>query len=718
MSLSVRLTASAALEITDEHESLHGTLRTPVVVRSLAGPSVRTTYDRVEANAQGGLRGDAVVEIAGTTVTVVDEWYAVPGGVEIVRTISAPPGIDGDGLQFELEVTLPTAQRHRFLAPGIAYSPQQWARRGRYGYCDSRLAYPAVAAQAESRVTWLARLTPAAFDCPPQRVTGQTHFLQSTDLGSVGFQTGAVEALLASWPYAETDESAMLDAQHSPASAFTPVSEKIEARVSYRLASAATEGYADAVGKVFAALLEIADPKPSPLGVELDASIDLRLDSAAKTYFRSESGFAGFLLNFDPERGYDAEAKAFGASFAEHSMGGSHEILEYGFTGRQLNLAYVLARRDPEGWLDAGGAVVSSFVERMATSTGWVHTLWNAAEERPLFACGEPSGPVMHYLGTSALAGTYSRMMAEAGHDLLLNVALHESLGRDRPEWKATALSLADFFVKVQEDDGSWFRAYAPNGSPIVGSHWFGHRDGSGKTATAAVIPFLLDAAAHATHPEHYVRAAVRAGEFVLAHHVASAEYRGGTLDNPNLVDKEASFIAMRALLHLHEAQDAAGERDDRWLPGAEAAATVAVTWHSLTAVPGIAGTPLAEAGVLSTGWGGINSVWGVGVTDIYSLFFLADLVRLGRLTGQRAFIRVAELVAASSLQLLSTPGELHGFADTGMQPEGIAFCSQGVDDGLIVKGHTWGGLGWPYTAGTYGLGTYLTELRNTERVS
>jgi hypothetical protein len=38
------------------------------------------------------------------------------------------------------------------------------------------------------------------------------------------------------------------------------------------------------------------------------------------------------------------------------------------------------------------------------------------------------------------------------------------------------------------------------------------------------------------------------------------------------------------------------------------------------------------------------------------------------------------------------------------------AFCDQGVDDGLIAKGDIWGGLGWIYTAGTYGLSLYLME--------
>ncbi|WP_286278549.1 hypothetical protein [Naasia aerilata] len=103
-----------------------------------------------------------------------------------------------------------------------------------------------------------------------------------------------------------------------------------------------------------------------------------------------------------------------------------------------------------------------------------------------------------------------------------------------------------------------------------------------------------------------------------------------------------------------------------------------------------------------------------MGVTDIYSLFYVADLHRLGVRLGIDRFVRVAELIAASSLQMLATPGRTHGYADVGMQPEGISFCPQGVDEGLIGKGDTWGGLGWPYTAGTYGLGEYLAAVDST----
>ena len=78
---------------------------------------------------------------------------------------------------------------------------------------------------------------------------------------------------------------------------------------------------------------------------------------------------------------------------------------------------------------------------------------------------------------------------------------------------------------------------------------------------------------------------------------------------------------------------------------------------------------------------------------------------------GEVQVASLSALAAAGCQQILSYPGEDFGFADAGMQPEGIAFCDQGVDEGLIAKGDTWGGLGWIYTAGTDGMRRYLRSL-------
>ncbi|WP_210507620.1 hypothetical protein [Naasia sp. SYSU D00057] len=647
------------------------------------------------------------LELGGVRATGRDVWSPDAGTLERTVTVSGPAG---EGARLESAVLLDADPAARYLAPGMVYSPQQWTAGVERSFADSRLAYPVVArwTPADRAVLWLARQSLATEDLGADRQPGQSDFLHRTDIGSVGFVPGA-DRLVASLPYREGAASAMLDAAGTPAAAFAPVAPGgTVLRAVYRIAAAAADSYVDAVTAVFSDVLDAADPQPTDLPVPYEESIDLRLDSASRTWVKDPSGFAAFVLNFDPERGYPSTAKAFGASFADHAMTGARDVIEYGFTGRQLNLAYLLARRDGD-WLERSRAVVDSFVEHMATESGFVHTLWNLREGRPLFAVGDTSGPVMHYLGRSELQGTYTRMMAEAGNDLLLNIGLHRELGADVSEWREAALRLGSFFVRAQEPDGSWFRAYTPDGEAIAGTDWFGDRVLSGKSATGTVVPFLVALAEEAgDEAMPFLDAARAATRFILDHHVGPAEYRGGTLDNPNLVDKEAAFVAMRALLAVADADPA---RADELIEGARQAAEVAITWHSIQAVPNIPGTPLGRAGARSVGWGGINSVWGVGVTDIYSLFFVADLHRLGTRLGIERFQRIASLIAASSLQMLAVPGALHGFADAGMQPEGISFCPQGVDEGLIGKGDTWGGLGWPYTAGTFGLGEYLAAV-------
>jgi len=393
-------------------------------------------------------------------------------------------------------------------------------------------------------------------------------------------------------------------------------------------------------------------------------------------------------------------------------MGSSRGILEYGFTGRQLDVAAVLAARFGGAWLERAAKVADFFVDTLATPSGWVHPLYSLTAARPLFSCGDPGGPVMHYLGTSPAPGAYLRMMTEAVSDLLTCYQLFCERGDGRERWLETCRSFGDFLVRVQESDGGWYRAYTPDGEPLRSGEWFGGSPPDGKASTAAPVPFLLALAAELGGDDAapLVAAAERAAAYVVAEQVEHDDYRGGTLDNPNVVDKEAALLAMKALLHLHSATGAVG-----WLGAAERAAKLAITWHSMWDVPLLPDTRVGRARVRSTGWGGINSTWGAGVTDIYSLFFLAELVTLSRRTGNQLYARVAELAAYGCQQILAHPVERFGFADDGMQPEGISFCDQGVDEGLIAKGETWGGLGWIYTAGTSGLTAYLDALRGQE---
>src|SRR5262249_15626421 len=205
-----------------------------------------------------------------------------------------------------------------------------------------------------------------------------------------------------------------------------------------------------------------AKPQPQALPFSLEDSFEYRLASLKQTYHEWEDGGAGFRLNFDPEKGYASQAKAFGASFTAHDTGDSHSILEYGFTGRQLNAAYMLAEHLGAEWCLRARRIVDFFVHRLASESGWIYTLYHLDKGRPVYTVGDTDGPVMHYLATSSQPGNYTRMMVEAAWDLLLNYRLQYRISSPPKQWLDTCVRFADFLIDCQTADGSWCRAYTP----------------------------------------------------------------------------------------------------------------------------------------------------------------------------------------------------------------------------------------------------------------
>lgn len=690
----------------------------PVECSYLDGSSDRLAYQEVREQPSGQFLATGTWTRYGFAFQVRDLWgQASEGHIRLERRLAvsraAKRGVvpSGKGFQLHLAVQLASpGERWQFFAPGMLYSPGQRSTEKLVTFSDHRLAYPLVAAYHGSKgdTVCLSRVSLATYDNRAVRSAGERRYIQRTDLGSTGFSRGADgPALHLFWPYYEGEQSALLDAGGSSASAFFPLDgSTLEVTLSYELALFDSESFADAVLGSFKNAYTLADPQPPQLPFSLRDSIEYRLASLEKTYTEWDRDGAGFILNFDPEQGYESQAKAFGASFTTHDTGDSRDILEYGFTGRQLNAAYVLAEKHGGEWLERSRRVVDFFARHMAEDSGWLYATYHLGKRRPLYTVGDPDGPVMHYLARSPQPGAYTRMMVEVASDLLLNHRLHKQQGNEHTDWLDACVRFGDFLLRKQNHDGSWYRAYTPASEPIRANEWFGATEAEAKSATSVPVPYLLALADElGSRGTPYLAAAQRACGYVLLEHVALDEYRGGTLDNPNVVDKEAAMMTMSALLALYERL---GERV--YLDGAERAAKLAVTWNSIWNVPNVPGTRLDGAGVRSTGWGGINSTWGAGVTDIYSLFFLAEFVRLSKLTGEPIYAEVANLIAHGTQQILSHPGDLFGFTDVGMQPEGIAFCSQGEDEGQIAKGDIWGGLGWIYTAGTFGLSRYLAE--------
>lgn len=701
------------------------TIPAPVTAHYLNRGSRAMNYRSVTKVRDSEWNAEAEWEDAGYRFRIRDCWSAEGARAVLTRRFQADKsegdGAPADGIQLQIRAAIPSdsGRTWRFALPATHYSDPAplSAFRETKVFMEDRLTYPTVIGYQpeEKRYFALGRVSlPAASEAPRRTAVKENRYLQKTEVGSVGYAGGGEVVLQAYWPYYEGERSVALNAGRIPVSAYYPLEEQsMEMELSYDLRFGQEETFADAVYGVFKEYAELNPPQPVELPFSLEDSIEYRRVSLRRSYRELENGGAGFFFHFDPRHGYGSQPSGFGTSFNNIPHESYTRILEYGFTGRQLNAAYSLAKSDGGEWIERGRKVIQFFVDRMPMPSGFLYSLYDIENDKPFASFGEEGAPKLHYISHGNTPGNYLRTMVEPAFDLLLCYQLYASLGIEEPSWWETTRSFADFLLNVQNGDGSWYRAFEPDGTPLKNAEGFGHDEFSSKSASSIPILYLIAMGRQAGEAgRKYLDAARKAGDYVLETYVPLDHYLGGTLDNPNVIDKEAAQYTCAALYGLYKLT---GEQ--RYLEGSVRAGKIFVTWNYVWNAPCLPGTDLHRVRFKTVGNGGINSIWGGGVVDIYSLFHIEELDRVGEETGEEFFRRMAEWIAVGTQQVLSHPGDLMGFTDLGMQPEGFGVCNQGIDEGMIAKGDIWGTLGWIYSAGIYGLGRYLESRGARESV-
>eukprot|EP01044_Picomonas_judraskeda_P010277 COSAG03_NODE_1309_length_4346_cov_3.897339_5_plen_186_part_00 len=158
------------------------------------------------------------------------------------------------------------------------------------------------------------------------------------------------------------------------------------------------------------------------------------------------------------------------------------------------------------------------------------------------------------------------RIMSEGCLGVLQSYEVLYTL-RPQPHWLAFVVAYGEFLLAAQAEDGSiagewgWSESRRPT---VLGNF---------TNVSDHPIPFLL-ALANLTKDGRYHDAAVKAGLFSAELTKGSFLYRGGACDNPDVLDKEAGALALRAFVALHEATG-----DEQWLASALQAATFVETW-------------------------------------------------------------------------------------------------------------------------------------------
>lgn len=234
--------------------------------------------------------------------------------------------------------------------------------------------------------------------------------------------------------------------------------------------------------------------------------------------------------------------------------------------------------------------------------------------------------------------------------------------GSVHKEWLAWAQQFGDWLLTQQSEEGGFPRSWKPGQSEVIDTS---------PQSSYNPIPFLV-LLTEETRDARYLHAAERAAEFVWSHGQSNGKFVGGTIDNPDVLDKEAGTLSNEAYIALYEAT-----HDAKWLMRARAAADFAETWIYLWNVPmPIDGDDKLlhwKAGVPTCGTQLISS--GHSLVDDYMSFDVDEYAKLGQWTGDAHYFAVAKLLLHNTKNMVAVPDRVFDLKGPGWQQEHFSFA-------------------------------------------
>ena len=230
--------------------------------------------------------------------------------------------------------------------------------------------------------------------------------------------------------------------------------------------------------------------------------------------------------------------------------------------------------------------------------------------------------------------------------------------GREHTDWLRWCQQFGDWLLTQQREDGSFPRS------------WHG---GTGKvlevsgTSSYNPVPMLVRLSQE-TGQKRYLDAAIRAADYVWDNYGSRGVFVGGTTDNPNITDKEAGMLSLKAFLDLYDAT-----RDPKWLERARAAGNYTESWIWIWNVPMPLGAIDADLnwkrGVPTVGLQGITAR-GPGGVDEYLDWAAPAYARLYKYTNDPHYLDVARILLLDTKSMLALPGRTYDLLGPGWQQE------------------------------------------------
>ena len=318
---------------------------------------------------------------------------------------------------------------------------------------------------------------------------------------------------------------------------------------------------------------------------------------------------------------------------------------EIGFVGQQTGIGYQLIRwglhNNSEEAITKGTGIIDFWVNKSMTETGCPKVWYQMGLD-----CFEPQPQFVRELG-DGLEGIIDAY-----------VFLHNK-GTEKESWLDYCKKTADWLVKIQNEDGSYYRSYNYDETMCMES----------KANTPSVIRFLVEMY-YVTGKEAYKEAAVKAGNWTYDNLYLNMEYRGGTCDNSDILDKEAGLYALFAFVALYDLDE-----DEKWVEAAKGAADYVETYTYIWNFPVTTNYPTMPFNTHHIS-GQSHIVAGAGAADVYMACGGYIYYRLYLITGDEHYKDYAEFIYINSKQANDIDGSL-GAAIPGLVHESGFFCDQ-----------------------------------------
>lgn len=622
----------------------------PVVRRNAAYTSLR--------NEKGELVARARIDWEKATFEFEDRWRVEGSAMRLNRTVRVRGNSDGGFLsQITLEACRPMAWPEvKWFVPGMIYGgfenldPQAIGGCGYYGrggytirIREDRLPAPLVVGQFKDGWTW-AILDPSpdggTSAAEGQSVRAGVMIEPRMQLGAIGGQESGSKLELGYWfPGSEGEQTYQGDTYpggqvHQWRRRFHPIRDGFvqHYEVAFRFHKA--EGFPAACGDAWRWAWQTLRPKVHRQ--DIDALRRALVDVLAANVI--EVGDRAGIPNACPS--------------AAGSSDPADNKTVLGFTGKGIEVAEMLLA---ESARDGGqrGVQLREKGERLIAS--FLRLKVAPPEGEGFFLnSGKPTTALGHVPGHTEV---YLRSYGDDMKALLRAYERERTAGRDHPQWLAWARQFADWMLAQQQPAGGFPRAWMPPDGAVFS-------DSPNASFNAIGLLVLLQ---RVTGCREYLAAAIRAGDFCWNHGQSENRFVGGTIDNPDVIDKEAGTLSLEAYLALYDATS-----DPKWLVRARAAADFAETWIYLWDVPMPVDADEAQLhfkrGVPTTGFQLIAT--GHSLVDAYMSFDVDEFTRLYRHTSDEHYLEVARLLLHNTKAMIALPGRLYDLRGPGWQQE------------------------------------------------